>query len=78
MYVPGLSTTLSATDGTGWTSTGVTGIAAAAAAWKTKLEGGPILTNLVVYSLKFNTKVNVTSLITRAYFGTQRRRSEPG
>jgi hypothetical protein len=77
MYVPGGPISDALGDGSGWTSTGVTNIQGAANAWKTKLEAGPTISHLMVYSPFHGTATSVAQLVARPYFGSQRRRSSP-
>jgi len=58
-----------------WLSASVTSFQNTMNAWKAKLEAGPVITQLVVYSYKHNTKASVSALVARQYIGTQRRRT---
>jgi hypothetical protein len=75
IFVPAMQAALVQTDGTQWLSSSVTSFQTEIGNWKTKLEAGPTITKLVVYSYLHNTKANVSALLVRQYLGTQRRRT---
>jgi hypothetical protein len=77
MFIPGPLGSGVDSTGTQWSSIFVTSLGTAANAFKSKLEAGPTISKLVVYSHKYNSKVDVSAMIARQYFGNQRRRSEP-